>query len=299
LIEDAKMRVNGIFPGQGSEYPGMHEPLEGLESAAHIFSRINDAAGADVLSTLDAPLNAQLAVFGVSACYWSELEGRYDFRALAGHSLGFYSALYATGSLGLDDCIDIIARAYDAMAEICSGGRWAMAAIIGLGLEDCRRICREAGDVFVSNSNSASQMVISGDREAVDRALLLSQAGGALDTVDLGIPFPLHSPLMEGVRGMLYPAVRKMRIFEPRLPVLDHTGGGFLDSRGIAEVLAGQLQKPVLWRDAVVTLGRGTFIEVGPSNVLSRLVRWIDREARVMSSDDVLAAAGDKECVER
>ncbi len=285
--------IAGLFPGQGSEYPGMLRPLAGHPCAAQIFSRIRELSGRDLYGlAMDGPedalrsaLNAQLSVFGVSACYWELLKGRYGFSALTGHSLGFYTALYAAGSIGFDDAVNIIVEAHRAIEETAGEGQWAMAAIIGLKVEDCEELCAKAGGVYVANINSATQAVVSGRADMVKYVSGAAIERGALNVRHLPIAYPLHSPFMSGIEGRLMPVVRRMKISEPQIPVQDHTGGGRLDGEGIKGVLSGQLQRKVLWRDAVLGIGADRFIEVGPSDVLTKLVRWIDRDAEVMTAE--------------
>jgi len=274
----------------------MLRPLAGHPCAERVFSRIKELSGRDLYGlAMDGPedalrsaLNAQLSVFGASACYWELLKGRYGFSALTGHSLGFYTALYAAGSIGFEDAVKIIMEAHRAIEETAGEGQWAMAAIIGLKAEDCELLCAGAGGVYVANINSASQTVVSGKADMVKYVSGAAIEMGALSVRHLPIAYPLHSPFMAGIVERLSPVVRQMKISEPQIPVLDHTGGGRLDGEGIKGVLSGQLQRKVLWRDAVLGMGADRFIEIGPSDVLTKLVRWVLRDAEVMSAETLI-----------
>lgn len=170
-----EMLIAGLFPGQGSEYVGMLTHLKGFRATAEVFEIISEFAQRDIMSLalegpdkdLRQPLNAQLSVFGTSVCYWNLLKERFNFYALSGHSLGFYSALYAANSLKLEDCISVIIEAHKAIEEICGKQKWTMTAVIGLKFQDVERICERVGDVFVANINSSTQVVLSGKEDAV------------------------------------------------------------------------------------------------------------------------------------
>jgi len=285
----------GLFPGQGSEHREMFVPLREClsDELERVFGRINALSGRDILGrSIRGALDAQLAVFGTGACYWEALSKRFEFDALLGHSLGFYTALYASGSIGLDEAIGIIIEAQRAIEEISNGRHWEMAAIIGLKVDECEQLCKKIGGVFVANINSASQAVISGKADMVNYLLKKALEAGALSVKTIGIPYPLHSPFMKGIKDILRPFVLNMDIKEPIIPVFDHTEGGILDRKGIIETLAGQLEKKVLWKDTLLkTMGK-RFIEIGPSSVLSKLVRWIDRDAEATPAEEIICKEG-------
>jgi len=293
-----EMYVAGLFPGQGSEYVGMLTPLKGLRITREVFGIIYELSKRDIMSfALEGPedrlresLNAQLAVFGTSVCYWHLFKERFRFYAISGHSLGFYSALYASNSLSLRDCITVIIEAYKAMEEIGDGERWAMAAVIGLRVEDVEKICNRIGDVFVANINSATQVVISGKEGAVKEAIEIAHDSGALNIREMQIPFPLHSPFMKGIEKRLMPIIGDMDVRRPEIPIIDHTRKRFLEKDGVVKVLSSQLSDRVLWKDSVMLFmdnGVKDFIEIGPSDVLSKLVRWIYRDANTMKAEDL------------
>jgi [acyl-carrier-protein] S-malonyltransferase len=277
----------------------MAEQIKAYPVTAEIFSVISRIAGRDVLrlalegpeDALREPLAAQLSVFGTSVCYWHLLRERFDFHGLAGHSLGFYSALYAASSLSLEDCVRIIVKADEAIRDTTKGEEGLMASIIGLRVNETEDICRDAGDVFVSNINSATQIVVSGVRDDVQKACQKALAAGALHCKELPIPFPLHSPLMNGIRERLEPFVKNLEIKAPAIPVISHIDSRQLDQRDIAEVICGQLTRRVMWKDTVTffaAAGTTRFLEIGPSDVLSKLVRWIARDAESLNAGEVL-----------
>jgi len=277
----------------------MAEQLKEYPVTEEIFSLISRIAGRDVLrlaiegpeDALREPLAAQLSVFGTSVCYWHLLRERIDFHGLAGYSLGFYSALYAASSLSLEDCVRIIVKADEAIRDTTEGKEGLMAAIIGLRVNEIEEICRGAGNVFVSNISSATQIVVSGMKDDVQKACQKALAAGALHCKELPIPYPLHSPLMNGIRERLEPFVKGLEIKAPAIPVISHIDSRSLNPEGIKEVICGQLTSRVMWKNTVTFFaGAGTtrFLEIGPSDVLSKLVRWIARDAESLSAGEVL-----------
>ncbi len=293
------LRSAAIFPGQGSEYPGMAAGIRDEILRHEIFGRISAIAGRDILAAALGDDTAgltdirvsQLSLFGTSACYWRLLAESERFHCLAGHSLGLYAALYASGAVSLEDCTDIMLRVQDAI-EIAAGDRKGfMASVIGLKTHEVEKICNEIGGVYVSNVNSATQTVISGWEEHTREACRAAMEAGALGARELAISFPLHSPLMQGVEDIITPLVASLTIREPAIPLLSHLDGKPLDAAGVSRVLCGQLTQKVLWRETVKAMrqnGIGRFLEVGPSDVLSKLVRWIERDSEILRAEELV-----------
>lgn len=264
-----------------------------------IFGSINHIAKRDILAAaqdhtayaLHAPVVSQLAVFGASACYWHILRKNQNFQYVAGHSLGFYAALYASGSVSLQDCASLIMNVQKAIESVFGNKSGLMASIMGLRTEQVVEICRQLDDVYVSNINSATQTVISGLKDAVRSACSMALENSALAVKELAISYPLHSPLMNGIEDVIRPYVAPLEIKEPGVPVLSHIDSRPIDAEGIAHVLTTQLTKKVLWRDTVKAIrqnGIDRFVEVGPSDVLSKLVRWIERDAESFRAEELV-----------
>lgn len=293
------MKTAGLFPGQGSEYPGMLRYIAGYQITGEVFERINSISGRDIYSialegpedTLRDSLHAQLAVFGASACYWRLLGSQTNFYGLAGHSLGFYTALYAAGSLSLDDCIRIIIRVNDVIKDITDNKKGLMASIMGLRADAVEDICKDSGYAFISGINSATQIVIAGIDTDVRKACEKAMLSGALNAKELPIPYTMHTPIMEGIDSALRPFISRIKIKKPAIPVLSHLDAKLLDRSGIEDVLCGQLSRTVNWRDTIKYFsdaGISRFLEIGPSDVLSKLVRWIERDAEVHKAEEAL-----------
>lgn len=289
--------IIGIFPGQGSGHSGMLEGMTENPFVVKTFGLIEEATGISGLLSgangkfVPSDISAQLQVYGLSISYLEAIKARHNLAMAAGHSLGFYSALCAAGAISVTDGARIIVEAQRAIEAASPEGAWAMSAIIGLKAEECETICRKYENAYVSNINSATQTVISGRKESVEALSAEALKKGALQVWDLGIAHPLHSPLMTGVRDILHPFIKSLEIREPAIPVIDHTSGKSIGKKDIIDVLSGQLSRKVLWRDAVLAMaGKGDFIEIGPSDVLSKLVRWIIRDASVSTAQEALLA---------
>jgi [acyl-carrier-protein] S-malonyltransferase len=177
------------------------------------------------------------------------------------------------------------------MRDITEGREGLMAAIIGLRVNEIEDICGDSGNVFVSNISSATQIVVSGMRDDVQKTCRRALAAGALHCKELPIPYPLHSPLMNGIEEKLGPFVNGLEIKAPAIPVISHIESRSLDAADIKEVICGQLTRRVMWKDTVTffaAAGTTRFLEIGPSDVLSKLVRWIARDAESLNAREVL-----------
>ncbi|MBI5633192.1 MAG: ACP S-malonyltransferase [Nitrospirae bacterium] len=293
------LKAAAIFPGQGSGYSGMLSCIRKAPITDEVFGRIMHVAKRDILDAaeghaaygLNDPVVSQLAVFGASASYWHMLRNKENFQYIAGHSLGFYAALYASGAVSLEDCAGIIMNVQKAIESVSGNKSGLMASIMGLRTEQVEEICSQLDGVHVSNINSITQTVISGWKDAVRTACSLALEDGALAVKELAIANPLHSPLMNGIEDVISHDVALLEIREPKVPVMSHIDSSPLDAEGIARVLSMQLTKKVRWSDTVKAIrqeGINRFIEVGPSDVLSRLVRWIERDAESLRAEELV-----------
>ncbi len=287
-----------IFPGLGSEYPGMLSCIADESVVAEIFGTLGDVAGSDLLAAAAgtnggfADLRAaQLSVFGTSICYWHLLRERSQYTHIAGHSLGFYAALCAAGSVAFEDCAAIIMKVQDAIEKSSGGMPGLMASVIGMRTADVEALCRRVGSVYVSNVNSATQTVISGLADRTRAVCGEARTAGALSVKELSIPYALHSPLMQGIEDILSVSLADIEVRRPAVTVVSHLDGAALDAAGIRLTLADQLTRQVRWIDAVKALrqaGAERFVEVGPSDVLTKLVRWIERDADAHRAEELV-----------
>ena len=288
-----------IFPGQGSQYVGMGQDLYASSAAARaVFDEADQASQGrlkDLLfegpaERLTDTANAQLALFATSMACWAALrealgdEMEIQPAFVAGHSLGEYSALAAAGALSFDTGLGLVRERGRAMKAAGQAQPGQMAAILGLDGQAVAEVCEEAeaqagGAVVIANENAPGQIVISGTPEAVRIASERAKDRGARRVVPLAVSIAAHSPLMEIAKARFAPALRQADLCAPRLPVI---GNRHAQPLGSAEELVieleEQLTSPVRWTASIeymVERGVSTFIEVGPKDVLTGLLRRI------------------------
>jgi [acyl-carrier-protein] S-malonyltransferase len=279
------------------------------EAARRVFDQADEALGFR-LSRLcfDGPadelqdtINAQPAILTVSHAAlealrerWYQLGGAIAPSAVAGHSLGEYSALVSAGSLDFGDAVRLVRERGRLMQEAGRERPGGMAAVIGLSSEALADVCRLAsmdGEiVVVANDNGPGQTVISGELRALERAMELATMRGAKRVVRLEISIASHSPLMERAGLQLNEAASRFSFSEPSTPVVANLTGRFVTSvEEIRRNVGQQMVRPVQWTGSVyemVDAGVGTFLEVGPGQVLSGLIRRIKREVKTLSVAD-------------
>jgi [acyl-carrier-protein] S-malonyltransferase len=292
------MGVALLFPGQASQFPGMGKELfEAHAAAREVFREASDALSQDVAALcfrgteeeLRLTENTQPAIFTVSVAAFRVLEGETGVRpaCAAGHSLGEYSALVASGVLPLRDAVRILRSRGKYMQEAVPVGEGAMAAIIGLSPEGVDAACREAsahGVVSPANFNGGDQIVISGSAKAVAEACAAAKAAGAKRALPLPVSAPFHCALMRPAAERLAPELRAVPQGAFRFPVVANvTARPYGAGDRVAEVLVRQITEPVRWEESVRGMresGADSFLEVGPGKVLSGLVRRIEKDAR-------------------
>lgn len=288
--------VAAIFPGQGSQFPGMADPWIEHELGRDVLGRASAALGRDVvqgcrdeeaLARTDFVQPALLAC-GVAAFRVLEAEGLAPLGA-AGHSLGEFAALVAAGVLELEDALEVVLVRGRAMAEAGVARPGAMCALLGVGPEQAAELCELARgeDVLVvANENSPQQVVLSGSIEAVERAQALA-AERRIRAVRLNVAGAFHSPLMEPAVEPLADALGRVPFREPRFPIAENvTGELTTDPEELRTLLGRQVISPVRWSrcvEALAAAGADTFVEAGPGEVLTRLARRIVPGARAVA----------------
>jgi [acyl-carrier-protein] S-malonyltransferase len=296
-----------VFPGQGSQKVGMGKVWADASPAAReTFEEADEALGFPLsrlcwegpeeelnltANTQPALVAAATAVHRALAVLAPELVPV----AMAGHSLGEYSALVAAGSLGFADALRLVRRRGELMQEAVPVGKGAMAAIIGLDADTIAGIAAEAtqGDEVcaVANLNGPAQTVIAGDKGAIDRAVGLAKERGARKATLLAVSAPFHSPLMRPAREGMAPLLEATGFRDPRVPVVTNVDAAPATTGAAArDALIRQIDSPVRWVESVLwmeeSLGVEAFVEVGPGNVLSGLNRRIVRSARSTGISD-------------
>ena len=292
-----------MFPGQGSQAPGMGKDLaDNFPSARQVFEEADDALGFAISRLcFDGPAedlqlteNTQPAILAVSVAAFRTLSeaGIGAAAFVAGHSLGEYSALVAAGALSLSDAIKTVRARGRYMQEAVPVGTGAMAAVLGGELGEIERVCKEAsGDQVcsIANFNSPGQAVIAGNTEAVDRAIELLN-GVAKRVIKLKVSAPFHCALMKPAQDRLTPYLERLSFNEPAMPVVTN-----VDARPVTapaelrNALVRQVSSPVRWVDSMQLLieqGVSTFIEVGPGKVLSGLMRQTSRDVKTLNVED-------------
>jgi [acyl-carrier-protein] S-malonyltransferase len=284
------------FPGQGSLAAGM-----GLEiAAAHpealeVFERGSAAAGIDLQRLCFEATEAELvetevqqpALVATSLAVLAAIRTRGikpDF--VVGHSVGEFAALAAAGALKVEEAIGLVRERGLAMAEAAKTNPGSMAAILGLDDETVERICRRILNVWPANYNCPGQVVVSGENPAVDEACEAAEAEGARRAVKLRVSGAFHSPLVARAADRLRPTLDRVKFSEPTAPFMSTVTARIENAKRMGPLLVEQLTAPVRFTQAAQALVREevhTFVEVGPGNVLSGLVKRIDRDARTIS----------------
>jgi [acyl-carrier-protein] S-malonyltransferase len=286
-----------LFPGQGSQFPGMGKELhEAFAAAREVFREASDALSQDVAALcfrgteeeLRRTENTQPAIFTVSVAAFRVLEEETGLRpaCAAGHSLGEYTALVAAGVLALRDAVRILRSRGKYMQEAVPLGEGAMAAIIGLSPEGVEEACRKAsaaGVVSPANFNGGDQVVISGAAGAVAAACEAAKAAGAKRALPLPVSAPFHCALMRPAAERLAPELSAVPQGPFRFPVVANvTARPYGEGDRVAELLVRQITAPVRWEESVRGIresGATSFLEVGPGKVLTGLARRIAKDA--------------------
>ena len=290
-----------LFPGQGSQFVGMGRDLaERFPEARAVFEEADDVLGLALSrimwegpeEELTATLNAQPAILTHSVAVYRIVASRLgDVAFAAGHSLGEFSAYVAAGALRFDDAVRTVRLRGELMYRSGEARPGTMAAILGLDDAAVEAVCRDAStetEVCVpANYNSPGQLVISGDVQAVERAVELAKAAGARRAVQLNVSGAFHSPLMAVAESGLAERLEEVALERPAFPVVSNVTAGPVDDAATARrLLIQQLTSPVRWTSCMRTIldaGVNRFFELGPGSVLSGLLKRIDRGAEAVT----------------
>jgi [acyl-carrier-protein] S-malonyltransferase len=302
-----------LFPGQGSQKVGMGRALfEGHAAARAVFEEADAALGASLSklcfegpeAELTLTANAQPAILATSIAALRVLEAETDLRpaVVAGHSLGEYSALVAAGALGLADAVRLVNLRGRFMQEAVPAGVGAMAAIIGLDAAGVAAACEEAAQGQVcsaANLNGGGQIVIAGEKGAVERAAAGAKARGAKMAKMLAVSAPFHCALMQPAADRLAGELARVTFSRPRVPVISNVEAApNEDAARIAELLTKQVVGSVRWEESVqkiAALGVTKAVEVGAGNVLAGLIKRIAPTITVHGAGEPAAISALKE----
>lgn len=294
-----------LFPGQGSQHAGMGKDLaENFPVARQVFEEANDALGVDLASLcfngpeedLKLTANTQPAILTTSIAALRVLETETGIAPnyAAGHSLGEYSALVCAGALNFADAVRIVRQRGTFMQEAVPVGTGAMAAILGLDQETLERVCQDAAQgqvVSPANFNSAGQVVIAGNTEAVDRAMSLAKENGAKRALPLPVSAPFHCSLMIPAGERLADVLADIKVGDMTVPVITNVEATpNQDASRVCQLLVDQVSAPVRWEDTIacmIELGVERYIEIGPGKVLAGLVKRMAKESTIQNVQNV------------
>ena len=297
------MKIAFMFPGQGSQYAGMaKEFIENYQESKEVFDVASTVLGYDLaqlciagpLEQLNMTENTQPAILAASIAILRPLERRgLTAEAAAGHSLGEFSAITAAGGFELKDAISLVRLRGRYMQEAVPAGTGLMAAILGMERSDVEKTCLEAaknGIVAPANYNSPGQIVIAGEKQAVEKAMELAKAAGAKRVVPLMVSVPSHCAMMKIAGDRLGKELEKVVLSDLSIPIVNNADAKFLEKASdLRPSLIKQISSPLYWEDSIrnmIARGFDTFIEIGPGKVLSSLVRRIAKDAKVLNVED-------------
>lgn len=289
-----------VFPGQGAQYPGMGKDIyKNSDEARALFDRANELLGFNITNImfegsaddLKQTKVTQPAIF-LHSVLLAKILKDFTPEMVAGHSLGEFSALVASGALTFEDGLMLVSKRALAMQKACEKEPSTMAAIVGLDDEVVEEVCKSVDDVVVAaNYNCPGQLVISGSIAGVDKACQLLTEKGAKRALKLPVGGAFHSPIMEPAREELAAAIESTTISKPVCPVYQNVNAQpVTDPFLIKKNLVEQLTAPVRWTQTVRNMivdGATSFTEIGPGKVLQGLVKKVDRNIETFGIDRI------------
>ena len=299
------MNLAFVFPGQGSQHVGMGKNLyENFDEVKTLYKEASDALGYDAADLsfngpseeLNKTHRTQPCLLAASMAAYTVLKAKgIKPSVVAGHSLGEYSALVASSVLSFRDAVKLTEKRGQLMQQAVPEGKGLMAAILGLDKDKVKEICSSvrSGYAAPANYNCPGQIVISGEKEAIEEAMKLAKDAGAKRAIPLTVSAPSHCALMENASRALseFLSLENIWMNAPTIPIVSNADAIFLDTvDSIKASLVKQLSHPVLWEDSIRIIfrtGIKVFIEAGPGKVLSGLIKRIEPEAVTFNVEDM------------
>lgn len=295
--------VGLVFPGQGSQSVGMGKALyEAHPGLGRLYDEASAVLGYDCAALcFEGPVEqlnlteyTQPALLVSSLAAWKTLEpAGIEPMAVAGHSLGEYSALVVAGGLSFSEAVALVQKRGRYMSEAVPSGSGLVAALLGLETDAVEEVCREASSVGVvapANFNSPGQIVIAGEKAAVERAIELAKTKGCKKAIPLPVSVPVHTSLMQKAADRLAADIALVQWSDLSAPLINNVEARAITKASeIQASLVRQLPSPVLWVDTIKTMARmgvTTFVEVGPGTVLTGLIKRILPEVRLFNVND-------------
>lgn len=293
-----------LFAGQGSQTPGMGKELaENFACANEVFDKASEALGFDIKDmifngdkeTLMITENTQPTIVTVSVAALRVLEEKgVKADVVAGLSLGEYTAHVAAGSLKFEDAVKLVRKRGKYMQEEVPVGEGAMAAILGLTADEVREAASKASEVGVctgANFNCPGQVVVSGEKAAVEKCCEIAKEMGAKRAIMLDVSAPFHCAMLKGAGEKLANEMVNTEVYDMQIPVITNVTADYIkDKSEIKSLLKEQVSNSVLWEDSIRRMladGVDTFIEIGPGKALSGFMKKIDKEAKIFNVEDM------------
>lgn len=297
------MKIGFLFPGQGAQSVGMGKDLyDEYEEYRNVYEKVKELTGIDVADItfnsseeiLSQTKNTQICILTMSLAIL-ELLKKDNVEAIAscGLSLGEYSALINSGAMAFEDGVKVVKTRGELMQNLCPEGTWSMAAILGLDEETVSNVCSKITSGFVApaNFNCPGQIVISGEKNAVDEAIEKLKIACAKRALELKTSGPFHTKMLENASKELKKELEKIQINSFKSKVIKNIDGKeYLDNDDVKDILSKHIINPVRFEQSLITMidmGIDTFVEIGPGKTLSGFVKKIDRSLNVYNINDV------------
>ena len=291
------MKIGYIFPGQGTQTVGMGKDIyEKFEEAKEVYKKIDNALGESIedltynssQEELNETKNTQITIYAMSMAILEVLKNEGIQPAVAaGLSLGEYTALTCAGVLRLEDGAKIVRSRGRLMQELAPAGDWLMAAVIGLEDDELKKVCEQVKSGFVKavNYNCPGQVVVSGERAAVQEAMELAKEAGARKVVELKTSGPFHTEKLKEASEELAKELSKIEFHEGNIQVIKNfDGNAYVQEDDMVKILANHVISPVKFRKSIETMleiGVDTFVEIGPGKTLSGFAKKVCKEKNV------------------